>query len=227
LYNKVSLRGTTFLALITATYLPLRLGYLTVSFLRHKPVIRGMDDDVDGEPHARSRAHAHIAMIYNMNLALLLFSPLGLWFILVSEDDLPDVINTLYESKLIVYAPVAALTAAYIIDACISSIDFRITYILPTVVYVAIFMIIGVLRFGSAHRLLYIGVSIASSIGISLSTFLFGRMTNACLPHPDVPRRNRPVSSVVEARLGDQDFISDFETRRTDSQDELPIPAYF
>lgn len=172
-----SLRGTQLIALLFAAYVNLRLVFVSAKFRR----VLGEGGDVDGATFI----YSHIALVYQGSLVLQLFSPLGLMFTLKSELDRTDINNALYSKDLLIAAPVAALAALSLVDVVISSINFRLTYVLPTVVYGVGFMVLSILRFGKERKGFYLGLSAAALIGIALVTLLFARATNLTLYKKD------------------------------------------
>jgi hypothetical protein len=171
-----SLRGTQLIALLFAAFICLRLVFVS---MRYRSIVR--DDADDFSVHEPTVARAHIALMYQGNLCLQLFSPLGLLATLLVEPDRTDINNRLYNGEIVIMAPIAALAACSVVDVLISSVDFRLTYVLPTVLYGMLFMVLSIIRFGRERRGLYLGLSAAALLVIAVATLLFGRATNIVL----------------------------------------------
>jgi hypothetical protein len=171
-----SLRGTQLIALVFAAYIALRLLFVSN---RYRAAIAADPDEYS--VHEPTTGLSHVALTYQGNVALQLFSPLGLLFTIAVEEKRADTSGKLYDGNILILAPIAALAAVSLLDVLLSSIPFRLTYVLPTTLYGMIFMLLSILRFGKDRRGFYIGLSAGLLVAISLVTLLYGRASNLVL----------------------------------------------
>lgn len=183
-----SLRGTQLIALLFAVYIPLRLAYVTYRYMG----IKGDGDEAT--LHTRSSALAHIVLLYQGNLVLQVFSPIGLWLTLRSEMDRPDVNGLVYSGRADIFIPVASLLILSVIDMFFSALSFRLTYVIPTVIYGTLFMALTLYRYGAFRRGVYLGMSTGALLAIALLCLLLGRGLNMLVRRRSaMTRRNSDI----------------------------------
>lgn len=187
-FDVSSLRATQLVAILFALYCALRQLY--VSFLFRRATVRDANDNSVFE---RNRRHARFGLIYQCTLSFLLFSPLGLLFALMSKYNKVDVFNKLYAGKIQVIVPVALLIIAFVIDVWFSKIEFRLTYVIPIVLYALIFVLLTMYSYGITNRGRYTWMSVGTLIAICILTLFYGRI-------PLVLRRGRRRRRDAEIR---------------------------
>lgn len=187
-YHRGSLRATQSVAILFSFYCALRL--LWDSFMFRRAISRDPNDVTVFE---RNRRNARFALVYQCTVTLLIFSPFGLWYAQMSKDRKFDVLRSLYGGKLQVIIPVIVLIVAFVIDVWISMIDFRLTYVIPIVVYALIFVFLTMFSYGTADKGRYTWMSVGTLIVVCILTLLYGRL-------PLVLRRSQLQQRVAEIR---------------------------